>query len=102
MKENLYKTKVYAITNDIPKGYVLTYGIIAALAGSPGAARYVARLMTLSDDDINNHRVVNSVGRTAPGWAEQRIMLEAEGVIFKPNGNVDLKQCLWRPTGKNI
>jgi len=71
--------------------------MLAALAGSPGASRYAARVMMLSEGKINSHRVVNSAGRTAPGWPEQRVMLESEGVTFKSNGNVDLKQHLWQP-----
>jgi methylated-DNA-protein-cysteine methyltransferase-like protein len=97
MKQNELKERIYKIVNDIPKGYVLTYGILASLAGAPSNARLAARLMTNSEGDINNHRIVNSAGRTAPGWNEQRAMLEAEGVRFKENGNVDLKHHLWRP-----
>ena len=97
MKTNLFKEKVCEITNDIPVGYVLTYGMLAVLAGKPENTRWAARYMGLCEG-INNHRVVNSVGRTAPGWDEQRTLLEAEGVTFKKNGNVDLKKCLWRPT----
>jgi len=90
------KAKIYAITKDIPEGYVLTYGLLAALAGRPGASRYAARCMTLSEGDIPNHRVVNSMGATAHSWLEQRTMLESEGVTFKKNGNVDLKRHLWQ------
>ena len=36
--------------------------------------------------------VVNSAGRTVPGWTEQRELLEAEGVGFKANGNVDMSK----------
>ena len=97
MKMEQVKTKVYTVVNDIPKGFVLTYGIVAALAGIPSYVRIVARLMSQSDIPLNNHRVVNSVGRTAPGWDDQRKMLESESVGFKPNGNVDLKRYLWRP-----
>ena len=38
------------------------------------------------------HRVVNHAGRLAPGWAEQRFLLEAEGVAVKDNNSVDLKK----------
>jgi methylated-DNA-protein-cysteine methyltransferase-like protein len=41
------------------------------------------------------HRVVNHMGRTAPGWAEQRALLEGEGVTFKAGGYVDLKKHRW-------
>ena len=38
------------------------------------------------------HRVVNHAGRTVPGWTEQRELLEAEGVEFRENGNVDMRR----------
>jgi len=41
------------------------------------------------------HRVVNAVGRTAPGWSKQRQLLEEEGVKFKANGRVDMQSHLW-------
>ena len=91
-----FKEKVCEITNDIPKGYVLTYGLLATLAGKPDNARWAARYMGQCEG-INNHRVVNSAGPTAPGWDGQVEMLKAEGVTFKPNGHVDLKKHLWRP-----
>jgi methylated-DNA-protein-cysteine methyltransferase-like protein len=40
---------------------------------------------------------VNIAGRTAPGWSRQRLLLEGEGVVFKPNGHVDMKRFLWEP-----
>ena len=75
---------VYEITRQIPRGKVLTYGRIAALAAqSP------------DDKTLPCHRVVNSAGQTAPGWTEQRTLLENEGVTFRPNGHVDMKKHLW-------
>ena len=41
------------------------------------------------------HRVVNSQGRLAPNWTEQRELLEKEGIAFKKNGCVDLKKHIW-------
>ncbi len=35
------------------------------------------------------------MGRTAPGWHEQRRLLEAEGVGFRENGCVDMKKYRW-------
>ena len=88
---------VYEITRQIPRGKVLTYGRIAALAGRPQHARWVGRAMAQSPDDktLPCHRVVNSAGQTAPGWTEQRTLLENEGVTFRPNGHVDMKKHLW-------
>ena len=41
------------------------------------------------------HRVVNSAGRTAPGWPQQRELLEKEGVRFKANGCADVVRFMW-------
>lgn len=82
----------------IPRGKVLTYGRVASLAGKPSYARQVARAMRAEYEGrlLPCHRVVNSVGRCAPGWVEQPLLLRKEGITFKSNGNVDLEKHLWR------
>ena len=97
MKDNDLASVVYSIVAKIPYGRVLTYGTLALLAGVPRNARLVGRIMSNAPRDLTSHRVVNHAGRTVPGWPEQRVYLESEGVVFKENGNVDLKQCFWRP-----
>ena len=47
---NSFRDKVYLNTRKIPKGYVATYGQIAKLAGSPGAARAVGMCMKINTD----------------------------------------------------
>ena len=91
MNEKLIR-EVYSIADSIPPGKVMSYGQIAAAIGRPKNARLVGKIMSLADryGDHPCHRVVNSAGRTVPGWAEQRKLLEAEGVGFKANGNVDM------------
>ncbi|SNU03289.1 O(6)-alkylguanine repair protein YbaZ [Prevotellaceae bacterium MN60] len=90
---------VLDIVRQIPPGKVMTYGEIAALAGWPSHSRMVGRTLRYSPEAINLpcHRVVNKEGRTAPGWSQQRTLLEAEGIRFKPNGHVDMNVCLWKP-----
>ena len=80
------------IADSIPPGKVMSYGQIAALMGRPKNARLIGKIMSMQDRFGNHpcHRVVNSAGRTVPGWTEQRELLEAEGVEFKENGNVDM------------
>ena len=87
-----FRQTVYDIARRIPRGYVLTYGAIATLAGRPNCARMVGRFMSQAPRDLSSHRVVNRAGRTVPGWAEQRAYLESEGVAFLPNGCVDMKR----------
>ena len=90
---------VLNIVAQIPRGRVMTYGLIATLAGWPSHSRMVGHTLryTPGAEKFPCHRVVNAVGRTAPGWLEHRALLEKEGVRFKPNGHVDMAQHLWAP-----
>ncbi len=92
-----FERDVYAIVREIPYGQVLTYGAVARLAGWPHHSRLVGRVMQGASlaMGLPCHRVVNSQGRTAPGWASQRALLEGEGVRFKANGCVDMSLALW-------
>ena len=91
---------VLNIVSQIPRGRVMTYGDIAALAGWPSHSRMVGRTLRYSPgaEKLPCHRVVNKEGRTAPGWSRQRPLLEEEGVCFKANGFVDMKRYLWTPS----
>ena len=82
------------IADSIPPGRVMSYGQIAALMGRPKNARLVGKIMSMQDRFGNHpcHSVVSSAGRTVPGWTEQRELLEAEGVEFRANGNVDMSR----------
>ena len=93
--------KVYIIVARIPKGSVLTYGIIAEMIGRPRAARIVGYAMHSAPPELNLpcHRVVNKEGRMAAGTIfggeeQQRRMLEEEGVTFKSNGCIDMDKHL--------
>ena len=90
---------VLSIVAQIPRGRVTTYGHIAAWAGWPSHSRMVGRTLRYSPGaaELPCHRVVNREGRTAPGWAMQRNMLEDEGIRFKANGHVDMVKYLWEP-----
>jgi methylated-DNA-protein-cysteine methyltransferase-like protein len=94
---------VYSIVAHIPRGKVSTYGQIAARLGNPRAARVVGEAVRRVPEylDLPCHRVVNRAGAMAPeyvfgGSEKQRELLEREGVIFKDDGCIDMKKCLWR------
>ncbi|MDE6046201.1 MAG: methylated-DNA--[protein]-cysteine S-methyltransferase [Alistipes sp.] len=91
-----FRRDVYEIVAQIPRGRLLAYGQIARLAGFPAHARHVGHALASAPAGIPCHRVVDAAGRTAPGWPEQRRLLEAEGVRFKANGCVDLKTQGWQ------
>lgn len=93
---------MYEIVATIPEGYVMTYGQIARIIGSPRASRIVGSAMynAPSDRELPCHRVVDRHGALAPtfvfgGREYQRMLLEAEGVSFLPNGCIDLDNHLF-------
>lgn len=96
---NFYE-QIYEVVSSIPKGKVATYGQVAMMAGKPNAPRIVGYALHKNPKPkiIPCHRVVNRDGRLAPAFAfggenAQRKLLEAEGVKFLSNGNVDMKKC---------
>lgn len=92
--------QILSVVSCIPLGSVATYGQIAQLIGRERNARLVGRVLSQAGlyGKYPCHRVVNSAGRLAPAWEEQRHLLWAEGVTFRTNGCVDLKKHQWRPT----
>ena len=89
--------EILSAVEEIPAGKVASYGQVARLIGREKNARLVGRVLSLSQyyGDYPCHRVVNHAGRLAPGFLEQRALLESEGVSFLPNGHVDMKTCQW-------
>jgi methylated-DNA-protein-cysteine methyltransferase-like protein len=102
MKEQSFTQQVYRIVRGIPAGKVATYGQIAQLAGSPGAARAVGTAMKHNPDmsTIPCHRVVGSDGSMhgyafGDGVSTKEQMLKLEGVKIA-GGKVDLAVSGWR------
>ncbi len=110
--------EVYEIVRRIPRGRVLTYGLIADLLGGRLSAQGVGwALRALSkpgktgrkDKDatvyhsgnVPWHRVINARGGISThkvGDIPERLqlsLLEAEGVVFDADVTTDLKQYLW-------
>jgi methylated-DNA-protein-cysteine methyltransferase-like protein len=100
---NFYQ-RVYALVRQVPPGKVVTYGQVAALLGSPRAARAVGYALRYvpAGNDVPWHRVLNYRGGISPRYpAEspiiQRLLLEAEGVSFDAQDCVDLSYYRWHP-----
>ena len=89
--------QVLSVVEEIPEGYVASYGQIARLIGREKNARLVGKVLSMAEfyGDYPCHRVVNAAGRTAPHFTEQRELLLEEGVCFRPNGCVDLEKYRW-------
>jgi len=79
--------EVYSVVKKIPKGKVMTYGQVAALAGNPRASRAVGWALHVNPDEskIPCHRVVNRFGGLSDAFAfggkdEHQRRLELEGI----------------------
>ena len=100
MKRILQEHLIYeilAVVEEIPEGQVATYGQIARLIGREKNSRLVGKVLSMSQyyGKYPCHRVVNHTGRLAPGWPEQRALLENEGVPMKDEYHECLKKCQW-------
>jgi methylated-DNA-protein-cysteine methyltransferase related protein len=96
--------RVWDIAAQIPRGSVTTYGAIARVLGSPGAARTVGWAMRAApaESGLPCHRVVNAAGELSPedafgGPGVQQSLLASEGVTFDARGRVDMRRHLWIP-----
>lgn len=97
MDKDAFRQEVYNVLEAVPCGRVVTYGQIAYLIGKPRYSRLVGYVMhhMSTEKYLPCHRVVNSQGRPAPFWEEQKTLLENEGVKFRKNGCVDMKRFQW-------
>jgi methylated-DNA-protein-cysteine methyltransferase-like protein len=95
--------RVYAVVSQVPFAHVVTFGQVAALAGSPRAARATGYALHALpwESPVPWWRVVNVTGaislRAGPGPALQRQLLVEEGVIFGLAGCIDLERFGWLP-----
>jgi methylated-DNA-protein-cysteine methyltransferase-like protein len=101
MKTSTAAQLVYEIVAQIPKGKVLTYGIIAKAIGLK-TPRQVGWILHRNEDPKNVpcHRVIFSDGSVSGNYAfggadAQLNWLRSEGVELTPAGKVNLKVALW-------
>lgn len=101
-----FKARVYAIVAQIPSGRVMTYGQIAALCGSPRAARIVGGVAHWGDPDLPWQRVVKRDGSLAegyPGGTEgHKQQLEREGITVSKDYKVNIKDIVWQPNSHSL
>jgi methylated-DNA-protein-cysteine methyltransferase-like protein len=101
--ESPFTRKAKEVIRAVPRGRVVTYGQVAALAGRERAARGVAWILHSSSDaaGLPWHRVINGRGGISlghgRGFEEQKKRLIAEDVEVGRGGRVDLKRFLWEP-----
>lgn len=99
---NSFRNRVLAACRGIPRGETKSYGELAAMAGSPGAARAVGSAMATNCVPlvVPCHRVVGSGGRLGGfsahgGLALKRRLLELEEVSGKWANNEWANKSAW-------
>ena len=99
-----FSQRVLRVVRRIPPGRVVSYGGVAAILGTPRAARGVGRVLAGLGDGttVPWWRVVNRNGEISikdprRGAALQRMLLESEGVRFDRSGRIDWKRWGWDP-----
>lgn len=85
LKKNTFAERVRDVVRSLKEGETLSYGSVAAMAGSPGAARAVGTIMKNNyDPTVPCHRVVHSDGRLGAynrgGTRSKERLLKKEGV----------------------
>lgn len=95
--------KIWITVCRVPSAKVCSYGVIADLAGLPGRARMVGRVLQFAPSDlcIPWHRIVRSNGQIAftagSDKARQQVeLLRLEGVEVSHN-RISLKRYGWVP-----
>jgi methylated-DNA-protein-cysteine methyltransferase-like protein len=94
---------ICAVIRRIPKGWVATYGQVAAMAGLRGRARLVGHVLQHLDPatKIPWHRVVNAKGEVSYSLSRngsdaiQQRLLEREGIEFDDRGRFNLERFRW-------
>lgn len=91
---------IYLVIEQIPAGEVSTYGEIAQIVGRGSDGRMIgtalANLPKARHAEVPWQRVINREGVISTGSAQQRELLQAEGVPFDAQGRVILARCRWR------
>ena len=103
MDNNDREIRLYTVIEGIPVGKVATYGQIASLAGLPGAARLVGKILSglPTETSLPWHRVINAAGKISmpegsDSFNEQKKRLTTENIILT-GSQISLKQYLWKP-----
>ena len=103
--------RVISTIKQIPKGHVMSYGQVAAIAGSPRAALTIGKILRRRSekDNLPWQRVINSKGILSivnmnfPAELQAKLLQEEGIKVENSAGNfhVDLIKYSWLPGIKN-
>lgn len=99
-----FKQRVIDFVTIIPKGKVVSYGQVAAVAGSPRASRQVGRILMGLDPNtkipwwrvINNQGIISIKGNWTVTKESQAILLRGDGVKVNENLTLDIEHYRFR------
>lgn len=96
------RDRVYKLMAALPSNKVTTYGDMAALAGSPRAARVVGGIAHTGPTELPWHRLVNAQGGLAVGFPGgqdvQRQLLLRDGIECDEMWHIkDFGERRWHP-----
>ncbi len=88
--------RIYDTVRAVPPGHVTTYGIVGRLVGCPArVVGYALHHLRHSAHDVPWQRVINARGGISTHGADQRRLLEDEGVVFDERDRVDFNRWGW-------
>lgn len=106
-----FQSKVLAFICSVPKGYVVSYGQVAACCGKPNGAREVGRILSGIDISknkipwwrvVNNQGFISIKGNWTAGKDLQKKLLEKEGLNVLPNYSLDINKYRLKGSGRLV
>jgi methylated-DNA-protein-cysteine methyltransferase-like protein len=99
-KVSLLYQRIYALIQQIPLGYVSSYGRIGQRVGCTARTVGFALAALPVGNDVPWQQVINSQGKISPradggGNILQRDLLEIEGICFGEKQRIDLSVYGW-------
>ena len=99
-----FKEQILAFISQVPRGKVVSYGQVAAVAGSPRASRQVGGILRALPVDskipwwrvINNQGILSIKGNWVVTKETQKALLEKEHVEVSPNFQVDISKYRYK------
>src|SRR5262252_3019486 len=100
-----FRERVYSLVRRIPRGRVMSYGLVARVLGPGYDARAIGDVMHATpreERQIPWHRVIiskggcSTAGLTLPPDLQQRLLAD-EGVVFNEHGYCALANYIWSP-----
>lgn len=96
---DILKLRIYEVVQQVPSGFVSTYGDIATIVGGGIDAWTIGQALNQvpKDDEqqVPWQRIINAQGGISTKGLLQRKILEDEGIVFDARDRIDLRRFRW-------